>query len=347
MTYEEILDRCLGKVSDDLDKREGSFIYTALAPLCYELANIYFEVENMLELSFVGTAYEQYLDDIGEAFGVYRNEATKNTKRAEIICSSDLVGEKFSVGTYVFVVTEVLSDDVYLIEADDYGEEYNYVTGSLSSIMNIQNIESAEILENVALASDVESDENLRIKIIERINVKSFGGNISDYKEKAMEVSGVYGACVFTASDMEASNVHLVVSTKENAPASEELISQVYELFNGSDDELGVAPIGHNVSVSTCEYLDIDISVEIAVSNSFDLVVQEIKQNIESYINGIEFEDSVVSSFKIMSTVFQDDRVIDIANLVINNGESSLKLLKTSEKFQVARVNNINVTQMT
>ena len=35
MTYESILQKMLNMVSDDVDKREGSIIYDALAPAAY------------------------------------------------------------------------------------------------------------------------------------------------------------------------------------------------------------------------------------------------------------------------------------------------------------------------
>lgn len=37
VTYEEILERMLERVPDDMDKREGSLIYDALAPAAIEL----------------------------------------------------------------------------------------------------------------------------------------------------------------------------------------------------------------------------------------------------------------------------------------------------------------------
>ena len=41
MTFEYLLSRCLNRVSNDIDKREGSVIYNALAPACAELAEAY------------------------------------------------------------------------------------------------------------------------------------------------------------------------------------------------------------------------------------------------------------------------------------------------------------------
>ena len=37
-TYENILNRVLSRVDNSIDKREGSVIYSAVAPVCAELA---------------------------------------------------------------------------------------------------------------------------------------------------------------------------------------------------------------------------------------------------------------------------------------------------------------------
>ena len=46
MTYESILQKMLNMVSDDVDKREGSIIYDALAPAAYFLADQFFQLDN-------------------------------------------------------------------------------------------------------------------------------------------------------------------------------------------------------------------------------------------------------------------------------------------------------------
>lgn len=45
VTYEEILERMLERVPDDMDKREGSLIYDALAPAAIELQIMYIELD--------------------------------------------------------------------------------------------------------------------------------------------------------------------------------------------------------------------------------------------------------------------------------------------------------------
>ena len=44
MTFENIMDRCLSRVSASVDKREGSIVYDAIAPAAAELAIMYIEL---------------------------------------------------------------------------------------------------------------------------------------------------------------------------------------------------------------------------------------------------------------------------------------------------------------
>ena len=61
MTYEEILERMLDRVAADVDKREGSIIYDALAPCAAELAQLYIQLEQFLNECFADTAGREYL----------------------------------------------------------------------------------------------------------------------------------------------------------------------------------------------------------------------------------------------------------------------------------------------
>ena len=55
-TYEEILRGMLDRAPEDIDKREGSVIYDALAPTAYFLAQQDFQLEHFPDLVFLDTA---------------------------------------------------------------------------------------------------------------------------------------------------------------------------------------------------------------------------------------------------------------------------------------------------
>ena len=52
MTFEELLQGMLDRVPSDVDKRQGSVIYDALAPAAYFLAQQDFQLRNFIDLVF-------------------------------------------------------------------------------------------------------------------------------------------------------------------------------------------------------------------------------------------------------------------------------------------------------
>lgn len=60
-TYESILQRMLDRVSDSLDKREGSVIWDTHSPTALEFQNLYLELENMLQEAYGDTASREFL----------------------------------------------------------------------------------------------------------------------------------------------------------------------------------------------------------------------------------------------------------------------------------------------
>jgi len=76
MTYENILADMLSRVSSDVDKREGSIIYDALAPCAYQLGQTYFMLNNFIDLVSGDTAVGEYLDRVVADYGIKRKAAT-------------------------------------------------------------------------------------------------------------------------------------------------------------------------------------------------------------------------------------------------------------------------------
>ena len=56
MTYEQIMERMLVRVPNNLDKREGSVIWDALAPAAMELESLYFALQDFTKETFGDTA---------------------------------------------------------------------------------------------------------------------------------------------------------------------------------------------------------------------------------------------------------------------------------------------------
>ena len=61
VTYEDILQRMLDKVPNNIDKREGSIVFDALASAAIELQNAYIAIDTILDETFADTASREYL----------------------------------------------------------------------------------------------------------------------------------------------------------------------------------------------------------------------------------------------------------------------------------------------
>ena len=61
-TYEAIRKRMLDNMSNDIDKREGSFISNMVSPVGVEFAKYYMKLDNILSIMFLEDATNEYLD---------------------------------------------------------------------------------------------------------------------------------------------------------------------------------------------------------------------------------------------------------------------------------------------
>lgn len=76
ITYEDILQRMLDRVPNNMDKREGSIIYDALAPAAIELQLMYIELDVIMNESFADTASREYLIKRASERGITPEPAT-------------------------------------------------------------------------------------------------------------------------------------------------------------------------------------------------------------------------------------------------------------------------------
>ena len=75
-TYEAIRERMLNSMSNDIDKREGSFVSNMVSPVGTEFAKYYIELDNILAIMFLEDATDEFLDKKVYDFGVSRKEGT-------------------------------------------------------------------------------------------------------------------------------------------------------------------------------------------------------------------------------------------------------------------------------
>lgn len=190
MTYEAILERMLASAPADVDKREGSIIYDALAPCAAELAKAYIDLEQFREECCAETASREFLVLRAAERGITPRAATNAILSAEFNVDVP-IGSRFSLDGLNYVVT-----DTNVVTCETAGTEGNRHFGDALPIDFIDGLETAKITALLIPAQDDEDTESLRKRYFSSFNIRAFGGNRADYIEKVSAIAGVGGVKV-------------------------------------------------------------------------------------------------------------------------------------------------------
>lgn len=149
--FDTIIDNMLNRVSEvspDIDTREGSVIYNALAPAAIEMQDLYIALDTVLNESFADTQSREFLIRRCAERGIFPNEATYAIRKGEFTGEyniADVIGEEFSLGQLNYIC-ERCEKSYIKLECDTPGEEENDESGSLQPIGNIEGLESSKLI---------------------------------------------------------------------------------------------------------------------------------------------------------------------------------------------------------
>lgn len=340
MTYETILKRMLERVSDSLDKREGSVIYDALAPAAVELNNMYIELEGAVSEVFADTSTREYLIKRASERGITPKSASKAVLKAVFSPTNiNVMGERFNLEELNYVVVEKISDGIYKIECETEGSAGNRYFGTIIPINNIQGLETAEITEVLIPGEDEEDTEVFRQRYFDSLQSQAFGGNIADYKQKIKAIDGVGGVKVYRAEEWNgAGTVKLVIQTSEYKVPSVEFISDIQtqvDPLQNQGEGIGIAPIGHQVTVFGVNETEISLEADFEFADGYDFesVKPYVFEVLESYFEELNqnWENQtgiIVYSMQIGARLLNVQGILDISNIKINGESGNLQLDK-------------------
>lgn len=342
MTYEYLLKQILSNVPTDVDKREGSIIYDAIAPCCVEFANIYIALDWILQNAFADTASREYLIRRAKERGLTPYEASKAILKASF--NQDVeIGARFRYEDLYYSVTEKIDDYNYKIECETAGACGNLNYGTLIPVEYIAGLTSCEITELLIAGEDEEGTEAFRKRYFESFGALAFGGNIADYKAKTKEISGV-GAVKVTPTWNGGGTVLLTIISSTYEKASDELIKIVKETLDpeeNSGDGYGLAPIGHTVTVRSASEVTINISCNISFDTDYNFSKMEniITNAIDNYLIELNktWEDEehiIIRIAKISECITSITGVIDVTDIKINDESQNLIL----EENEIAKM---------
>ena len=105
VTYREILERMLERVSDKFDKREGSIIFDTHSPTALELELLYVELNTLIAEAYGDSASREYLIRRCKERGIIPYEATHAVLKGEFTPTNiDVIGQRFNIGSMNFIV---------------------------------------------------------------------------------------------------------------------------------------------------------------------------------------------------------------------------------------------------
>lgn len=337
MTFDYIMGRMLESVPDTVDKREGSIIYDALSPAAAELAKCYMELDVVMDETFVDTASLQYLMLRCKERGVAIQGETAAVIEGVFTPSSVELsaGLRFNADEVNYVVTEKISAGHYKLEAETLGTVGNKYTGLLLPIQTVNGLETASIAAVLIPAEDGDTTDTLREKYYASIDGEAFGGNVADYKEKVNAITGVGGVKVYPVWN-GGGTVKLTIIASDYTAPSDTLIDKVQTEIDpeGNQGEgLGLAPIGHTVTVTGAKYSDIAITANVTFASgwTWENSKSQLTNAVNTYFDELckewsENETTIVRISQIETHLLTADCVVDIDGTTINGVAKNVEL---------------------
>lgn len=346
-TFETVRDRMLAAAPNSLDKREGSIIYDATAPAAAEISLLYAMTDYFLKNTFGDTAEREFLIERAMERNIHPYPATAAQVKIQCLPATLEVntGARFSYDDVNYVVVESLGGGFYLANCETLGAIGNKPAGKMVAIDYINGLQSAELVEVTVPGDNEEETEHLRDRYLKSFNSQAYGGNIADYREKVNALAGVGGVKVYPVWD-GGGTVKVVFMTSENGVPTAEFIDQVQTMLDpvpNNGEGVGIAPIGHHVTVEGVQNsaIKIDLNISIAAGTALADYLDKIYEVLDGYFGELnaEWEDTQVVSVtkysnvglrvlvsQIESRLLDIEGIEDIKDTALNDVQGNLTL---------------------
>lgn len=334
ITQEGLLEKALNNVKSDVDKREGSIIYDALAPSSIQAKELYIAMDGIITEMFGDTASREFLIKLSRERGITPEPATHAILKGDFNIDVP-IGTRFNLDDLNYETIERISYGVFKMKCETLGEQGNYRFGALIPMEHIEGLTRAELTELLIPGEDEEETEALRKRYLDSFESQAFGGNRKDYKEKVHRLQGVGGVKVYRAWQ-GGSTVKLVIMDSQYKPPSATLLDELQteiDPIGNQGEGLGVAPIGHVVSIFGVTESVVNFTFNITFEDGYSWPDIEIplQELIDEYFLELKrnWEDSsqiVIRIIQVESRVLELEGVLDVQDTLINGLPENLIL---------------------
>ena len=348
---EEIHEKMLSNLPEDIDKSEGGFPWDFTRPTAIEIAELkeYVLVEVLKSLSPV-TCEESYLLDYhADGRGLVRRESVNATGYVTVTAKAGLViplGYGFSTeaddegNTIDFVTTEEVTVDSLgnakiPIEAAEGGSASNV---GVNTIVLHTGDETGELLDEIISVTneeavtgglDEEDDDTLRERIV-------------DYKRWALSVPGVGAVTVIPAKD-DSGIIKIILMDQNGVPASKQIQDAVYDYIMRPDSESDrLAPPNAVLEITAPETVVVNISAVVYLREAeIGDVQNDLKAALQSYLLNVSSNDSAVRISAINSILGAVSGIYDYDSVQINGVSKNVDL----ESGQMPVLGTVTITE--
>ena len=368
--YDYFLRKMLDAVPDNVDKREGSIIYDALAPAALVMGQQSLDMANVIKETYIKTASGEFLDYRAIEHGTSRYPATQTEAKAKVLndkkepLDNVQIGDKFaSIGDspIFYVVTKINDDLTVELTAEVKGYSANSYIGQILPVTPNDLLSWAEITEITAPARDVESDDHLRARLLSSQSWIAYGGNVADYLDMTSKIDEVGAAQIYPTWN-GGGTVKVVILNNDLMPASASLVQKVKNALDPEDKQAegyGLAPIDHAVTVTAPEKLivNVDIAVKLDDTKVTRYVKDSITKAVEGYFQSLRedwadinqklgrgYQETIYRS-KILSQVMLTEGVVNAKLPSLNGKDADIDLIFNNEKSQLPVVGTVTINE--
>ena len=355
-TFQRLLEDALRLVPDTVDKRQGAIIWDTLSVGSVQLAEAYIQLKGFYLSTNVLTAAGEDLDLKVAERGISRLEATSAVKLAMFYGTDGTpaavpLGSRFSTArdtnALIYAVSGIYTNPTtgetvpggYRLTCETPGTVGNDYIGALIPVTFLNHVATATMSDLLIPGREVESDDSLRGRYLELVNYPPFGGNVSQYRQWVLQMDGVGAVQIFPVWQ-GGGTVKVNILGADYSPASGTLIQDVQTAMDPETNHgegLGLAPIGHFVTVGTPSVLAINVEAAISLTNATIAQVQTaVEAAISFYLLSLrrDFGASIdllahpipVYRARIISEILSVPGVENVTNLLLNGVDADMLL---------------------
>ena len=337
MTFENIMSTMMEDMPDGLDTSEGSLIYHACAKCAVRLEEAYTELSRLNDNMYPDTADLEHLILFGQERGVYIEDATAAIFEAQFNVKVE-IGTEFSGDDYNYIVTELIDDTEhrYRVECEEDGSEPNGWLGELMCLDDIEDLEAAVLTKLLVEGKEEEDEESYRMRLLESFEIQPFAGNRAYYKQEINAIDGVGGAKIYRKNS--GGSIDIVIIADDYSIPSAELIEKVQEQIDpakGNGD--GVAPIGHEVTISAVSANIINLKATIVCDEGYTIegLQSQIEKSVDNYFLSLrkkwvnDTAGIAVRKAGVENAIYNLEGVQDVQNVLLNDAAENISLQDT------------------